>query len=256
MFLLADVWIKKEQFVILSQFSIQQVVPGQILGSDNRTFLNPNEYCIQWGDTISRHLSLVNLHFKLDFRLIVKDFDNNELDVITGELARHSSTIPSKMYRDFLKSALTTKIYLSATLKRMTYIPPNKMKTVVAPMIQIMRLSCIIYGMNIIDKKVYTLQKLCTFNYPSTLREVKSGGMTAMINGFGLIESMIKNIEAMIIEFSITPSNAMSNIKNGRKKSTTAKTIDIDEYISTVIPCPGSGNEDKQEEDEQEDEEQ
>lgn len=59
----------------------------------------------------------------------------------------------------------------------------------------------------------------------------------------------------MIIEFSITPSNAMSNIKNGRKKSTTAKTIDIDEYISTVIPCPGSGNENKQE-DEQEDEEQ
>lgn len=140
------------------------------------------------GDTISRHLSLVNLHFKLDFRLIVKDFDNNELDVITGELARHSLTIPSKMYRDFLKSALTTKIHLSATLKRMTYIPPNKMKTVVAPMIQIMRLSCIIYGLNIIDKKVYTLQKLCTFNYPSTLREVKSGGMTAMINGFGLIE--------------------------------------------------------------------
>ncbi|RCI01852.1 hypothetical protein CU098_004798 [Rhizopus stolonifer] len=72
-------------------------------------FFNPNEYFIQWGDTISRHLSVSNLYFKLDFRIIVKDFDNNEFDITTGELARHSSTTQSKMYRDFLKSALTTK---------------------------------------------------------------------------------------------------------------------------------------------------
>lgn len=55
-------------------------------------------------------------------------------------------------------------------------------------MIQIMGLSCIVYGMNVVDKKVYTLQKLRSFNYPCTLREVKKGGMKALLNGFGLVK--------------------------------------------------------------------
>ncbi|KAL4206395.1 hypothetical protein AB4K20DRAFT_1187103 [Rhizopus microsporus] len=50
----------------------------------------------------------------------------SELDVITGELARHSSTASSKLYGDFLNSALTTKVHLNTTLKRMLYIPPKQ----------------------------------------------------------------------------------------------------------------------------------
>lgn len=152
-----------------------------------RSMYNDNNYLCR-GNTISPYLSVSNLFFKLDFRLTVKDFDNNQFDVTTGELARHSSTTPSKIYRDFLKSALTTKVHLNTTLKRMPYIPQNKIKNVVVPMVQIMGLSCIVYGMNIVDKKVYTLQKLCAFNYPSTFREVKKGGKNAMLNGFCLIE--------------------------------------------------------------------
>ena len=75
---------------------------------------------------------LTKKRIKLNFRLIVKDFNNDDLDVTTGELARHSSTTSSKMNRDFTKSALTTKAHLNAALKRMSYIPPNKIKTVVA----------------------------------------------------------------------------------------------------------------------------
>jgi len=55
-------------------------------------------------------------------------------------------------------------------------------------MIQIKGLSCIVYGMSTIDKKVYTLQKLCLFNYPCTLREIKKGGRKALLRGFGLVE--------------------------------------------------------------------
>jgi hypothetical protein len=42
--------------------------------------------------------------------------------------------------------------------------------------------------MNIIDKKVYTIQKLASFNYPSTNREVKNGGVKALIDAFDLVE--------------------------------------------------------------------
>ncbi|KAG1474641.1 hypothetical protein G6F56_000237 [Rhizopus delemar] len=191
------------------------------------------------GDTTSPYLSVINLHFKLGFRLIVKDFNNDDLNITTGELARHSSTTSSKMNKDFIKSALTTKTHLNAALKRMSYIPPNKIKTVVAPMIQIMGLSCIVYGMNVVDKKVYTLQKLYSFNYPSILREVKRWN-----------EGVIKRIwlsGTMIIEYSRTPTNTMRNIKNGRKKSTIAATTNIDEYISAVIPYPDSEDEQENE---------
>lgn len=64
---------------------------------------------------------------------------------------------------------------------------------------------------------------------------------------------MIKNIEEMVIEYSRTPSNAMSNIKKGRKKNTINKMTNIDEYISTVIPCPDSENDDKSEDEEPDD---
>jgi hypothetical protein len=60
----------------------------------------------------------------------------------------------------------------------------------------------------------------------------------------------------MVIEYSRTSSNAMSNIKRGRKKNTTIKMTNIDEYISTVIPCPDSENEDKSEDEDPDDENQ
>ncbi|KAG0731202.1 hypothetical protein G6F35_018602 [Rhizopus arrhizus] len=60
----------------------------------------------------------------------------------------------------------------------------------------------------------------------------------------------------MVIEYSRTPSNAMSNIKKGRKKNTIIKMTNIDEYISTVIPCPDSENEDKSEDEDPDDENQ
>ncbi|KAG0926930.1 hypothetical protein G6F57_014294 [Rhizopus arrhizus] len=67
---------------------------------------------------------------------------------------------------------------------------------------------------------------------------------------------MIKNIEEMVIEYSRTPSNAMSNIKKGRKKNKIIKMTNIDEYISTVMPCPDSENEDKSEDEDPDDENQ
>ncbi|KAI9273941.1 hypothetical protein EDC94DRAFT_593248 [Helicostylum pulchrum] len=135
---------------------------------------------------------------------------------LESSLANHQQS--PQIVRDLLKPALTTKVHLNAVLKRMPYLPATKIKTVVVPMIQIMGLSCVLYGMNIIDKKVYTLQKIPSINYPSTQHEVKSGRIKSLSDGFALVEYMIKSIEKMIIEYSRTPNNDMRNIKNGRKR--------------------------------------
>ncbi|KAG1468654.1 hypothetical protein G6F56_003706 [Rhizopus delemar] len=157
-------------------------------------FFDPNQYFIQWGDTTSPYLSLSNLYFNLDFRVIIKDINADELDVATGEVVREASIASSKVNYDFLKSALTTKAHLNATLKRMPYMTLTRIKYVVVPMVQIMGLSCTLYGL------------------------------------------MIKNIEAMITEYSRRPSHSMPNIRKGKKKNNNAKMIVIDEYISPVIP--------------------
>lgn len=125
------------------------------------------------GDTTSPYLSLSNLYFNLDFRVIIKDINADELDVATGEVVREASIASSKVNYDFLKSALTTKAHLNATLKRMPYMTLTRIKYVVVPMVQIMGLSCTLYGVNTVDKKMYTVQRICCFNYPSTERELK-----------------------------------------------------------------------------------
>ncbi|PHZ07526.1 uncharacterized protein RHIMIDRAFT_97432 [Rhizopus microsporus ATCC 52813] len=52
-----------------------------------------------------------------------------------------------------------------------------------------MGLSCIVYGMNIIDKEVYTVQRLSSFNYASKNRELKSGAVKALLDGLTLVEA-------------------------------------------------------------------
>lgn len=56
------------------------------------------------------------------------------------------------------------------------------------PLIQIMGLSYFIYTMNIIDKKIYKIQRVASLNYPSTLREVKAGSIEKVLDGFAVAE--------------------------------------------------------------------
>lgn len=121
-------------------------------------------------------------------QVVIKDINTKELDIATGELARKPATTSSKIYRDFLKSILTTKVHLNAALKRMPYITQVNIKNVVIPMIQVTGLCCIVYVMNVINKKVYSLQRLCTFYYPSTEREVKNGAIKTLLDGFASVE--------------------------------------------------------------------
>ncbi|RCH82041.1 hypothetical protein CU098_007040, partial [Rhizopus stolonifer] len=108
-------------------------------------FFDPNKYFVQWGDTTSPHLSLLNLHFNLDFRIIIKDINTEALDTLTGEFACESAIAPHKVYFDFLKSALTTKAHLNAALRRLPYIPPSAIKLFIFPFVQIMGLTCNVY---------------------------------------------------------------------------------------------------------------
>ncbi|GAA5817191.1 hypothetical protein MFLAVUS_010734 [Mucor flavus] len=200
-------------------------------------YFDPNVYFVQWGDTKSPYLMHSNIGFKLDLRIVITDINDKEVDVFTGEFASYTATIASKMNRDLLKSVLATKGHLNAILEKMPYIPANKIDKVVLPLIQIMGLSCIVYTMNIIDKKLYTVQKVASFNYPSTLRELKAGSIKKVLDGFALIDATITNVNEMIAEFSRTPTNTLSDLLNGKRKNAGVDPIKIEDYISKIIPC-------------------
>ncbi|KAI8359832.1 hypothetical protein BD560DRAFT_334849, partial [Blakeslea trispora] len=86
------------------------------------------------------------------------------------------------------KSALTTKARLKATSKRLSCISSSVIEAFIFPFVQVMGLTCNVYGLNIIYKKIYAIQRLASFNYPSTNREVKDGGLKALMDTFGLVE--------------------------------------------------------------------
>jgi hypothetical protein len=70
----------------------------------------------------------------------------------------------------------------------MPYITPTRIKDVAVLMVQIMGLCYTLYEVNIVGKKVYTIQRICCFNYTSTERELKGDAIKKMIEGFAQME--------------------------------------------------------------------
>lgn len=69
----------------------------------------------------------------------------------------------------------------------MPYIPASAIHIVVSPLVQIMGLSCIVYGINIIDKKVYRVQILSSITQAQIVK-LRVEAVKAPLDGFALVE--------------------------------------------------------------------
>jgi hypothetical protein len=79
------------------------------------------------------------------------------MDTMTGEFARGSVTISSKQHRDLLKPVLVAKAHLNDLLGRLPYIDAKSISKIKLLIIQVIGLSCTIYSLNAIEKKLYSL---------------------------------------------------------------------------------------------------
>ncbi|CAO3651139.1 unnamed protein product [Mucor hiemalis] len=70
---------------------------------------------LQWGDTVSVGCKSVNLCFKLDVRIMYEK-DDNDIDVLSGEVASVRSTTKGKYYNDASKLCLSPKQHLNHLL--------------------------------------------------------------------------------------------------------------------------------------------
>ncbi|KAI9498409.1 hypothetical protein BDB00DRAFT_742010, partial [Zychaea mexicana] len=97
---------------------------------------------------------------RLDLRLVSTTDDRTKLEAITGEFASDAATNESKLYYDKLKSVAASKVHLNHTLRSMPYITPSQVQFIRLTIVQVMSLTCYIYCLTLVDKKVYCLDEI------------------------------------------------------------------------------------------------
>lgn len=103
--------------------------------------------------------------------------DDNNIDVLSGEVASVRSTTKGKYYNDALKLCLASKQHLNHLLSLAPNITSKEICKIKLPMIQIMGMNCHISLINLVDKNVYVVQDVYSFKYPKTIKQVEEGGV-------------------------------------------------------------------------------
>lgn len=137
------------------------------------------------GDTITDACKEEDLKMKLDFR--VGFFSPSfTYDTATGEFAK--TPTPLKYYSDRLKSFIATKVVINSIIKKCTTIKFEGMTKLQFPIVQVMGFEAIIYVLRLSSPGLYTVQKAHKMNFPTSLKDLRMGGMSNLYQGLLLIE--------------------------------------------------------------------
>lgn len=97
------------------------------------------------GDTISESCKKIGKKFKLDLRLVLSPEDDIDFDNCTGEMTKKATV--KKVYKDKLKSTITTKCHLNSFIRAVSHIQARELSSVKMPILQVAgfqgQLSCI-----------------------------------------------------------------------------------------------------------------
>lgn len=108
--------------------------------------------------------------------------------MLNGEFAKGEAATKSKYYTDKLKSVLAAKRHLNHLILSLPFISPSSLKALRIPIILVMGLNCHLFTLSLIDQNVYVVQKVHSFSYPRTYRQVSEGGIAKILDGFAIIE--------------------------------------------------------------------
>lgn len=110
---------------------------------------------------------------------MIAEKDETEVNVVNGEVASVSLSNRGKYYKDALKLTLSAKQHLNTIISSLHSLTPKEL-----PIVQIMGINCYISCINLVDKNVYVLQDVYTFNYPKTIKEIKEGAIDDIMTVF------------------------------------------------------------------------
>ncbi|KAL4210108.1 hypothetical protein AB4K20DRAFT_1986903 [Rhizopus microsporus] len=107
-----------------------------------------------------------------------------KIDVVNREVTSASLSNRGKYYKDVLKLTLATKQHLNTIISSLHSLTPKKLPSIKLPIVLIVSMNCHISCINLVDKNVYVLQDIYTFNYPKTIKEIKEGVIDDIMIGF------------------------------------------------------------------------
>ncbi|ORX62546.1 hypothetical protein DM01DRAFT_267575 [Hesseltinella vesiculosa] len=207
-------------------------------------FERQQQLFLQWGETISPSCKNSHLNMKLDIRIILST-QGNAYDAGMGEVAKVKAQTASKFYGDKLKSALASKIHLNDIICSLPYLPPDKVNSIVLPVIQIMGLDCHVYTLRLVEKHAYLIQDAVKFSFPRSLQQMRDNGIGEYISGLHAIAEMIDKLENDINGYSKNTADKIDGLiskKNANKKSRLA-------YLTSPVDfCWESDSETEEEE--------
>lgn len=115
---------------------------------------------------------------------MIAEKDETEVNVVNGEVASVSLSNRGKYYKDALKLTLSAKQHLNTIISSLHSLTPKELPSIKLPIVQIMGINCYISCINLVDKNVYVLQDVYTFNYPKTIKEIKEGAIDDIMTVF------------------------------------------------------------------------
>lgn len=116
--------------------------------------------------------------------MIAEKKNETEIDVVNREVTSASLSNRGKYYKDVLKLTLATKQHLNTIISSLHSLTPKKLPSIKLPIVLIVSMNCHISCINLVDKNVYVLQDIYTFNYPKTIKEIKEGAIDDIMIGF------------------------------------------------------------------------
>ncbi|KAI7859420.1 hypothetical protein BDC45DRAFT_564230 [Circinella umbellata] len=131
-----------------------------------------------WDDTVSGTVLTYGLTIKLDLRLL-DIINKSSPDYAIGEFAK--DVYSHKYYKDKTKAVLGTKARLNHLLN-CNKIPLNQVANIRYPFLLVVGFQVKAYTLRLVGPGLYILESEGTAAYPTTLSEIKNGGIKNVIN--------------------------------------------------------------------------
>ncbi|KAG0167089.1 hypothetical protein DFQ29_000643, partial [Apophysomyces sp. BC1021] len=89
-----------------------------------------------------------------------------------------------------------------------------------------------ISSLSLIDKQLYVMEQITTFQYPRTLREIGAGAIDDLVAGLAILGDMISSLDVSMRDYARdTPNKMMKIIGKGKRPST----MHIDHWVPSVL---------------------
>ncbi|KAF1803364.1 hypothetical protein FB192DRAFT_1456575 [Mucor lusitanicus] len=156
---------------------------------------------LRWGDTISESCKKIGKKFKLDLRLVLSPEDDIDFDNCTGEMTKKATV--KKVYKDKLKSTITTKCHLNSFIRAVSHIQARE------------------------------LSSIASFLFPQSLKQIRGGDIESLINSLAAIEEMVDNLRKVYHDCTSSTSNDISSILSHISRQ--SKPTQINPWLTKVV---------------------